>query len=193
MVDKGFILLPVFFRHAAWQENIVVYLLEVSRLHRCSKKPRQLFYVCLFDVNTCWLHASGHVSIHDSPWPEFVYTFSLHYQPGCPVLFLQKATRKTDKVQPDELDVTVLTDQGLKDELLKHGVDAGPIVGECSRWHKNSCRITRLKTELTSALSTHYDCTSYTGMLCVGAPHRTQVMEFTSGYDMLSAVQIKQD
>lgn len=61
--------------------------------------------------------------------------FTLYYcntQPGFPVLFLQKATRKTDKVQPDELDVTVLTDQGLKDELLKHGVDAGPIVGECS-------------------------------------------------------------
>ncbi|XP_027128000.1 thymopoietin a isoform X5 [Larimichthys crocea] len=40
----------------------------------------------------------------------------------------RKATRKTDKVQPDELDVTMLSDQGLKDELLKHGVDAGPIV-----------------------------------------------------------------
>lgn len=40
----------------------------------------------------------------------------------------RKATRKTDKVRPDELDVTALTDQGLKDELAKHGVDAGPIV-----------------------------------------------------------------
>ncbi|KAF1372696.1 hypothetical protein PFLUV_G00268600 [Perca fluviatilis] len=40
----------------------------------------------------------------------------------------RKATRKTDKVRPDELDVTVLTDAGLKDELLKHGVDVGPIV-----------------------------------------------------------------
>ncbi|XP_069579111.1 thymopoietin a [Brachyistius frenatus] len=40
----------------------------------------------------------------------------------------RKATRKTDKVRPDELDVTVLTDEGLRDELLKHGVDAGPIV-----------------------------------------------------------------
>ncbi|XP_034719087.1 thymopoietin a isoform X2 [Etheostoma cragini] len=40
----------------------------------------------------------------------------------------RKATRKTDKVHPDELDVTMLTDAGLKDELLKHGVDAGPIV-----------------------------------------------------------------
>ncbi|XP_070785003.1 thymopoietin a isoform X4 [Enoplosus armatus] len=40
----------------------------------------------------------------------------------------RKATRKTDKVRPDELDVTELTDQGLKDELLKRGVDVGPIV-----------------------------------------------------------------
>ncbi|XP_028426566.1 thymopoietin a isoform X1 [Perca flavescens] len=40
----------------------------------------------------------------------------------------RKATRKTDKFRPDELDVTVLTDAGLKDELLKHGVDVGPIV-----------------------------------------------------------------
>ncbi|KAM4569815.1 thymopoietin a isoform 1-T2 [Odontesthes bonariensis] len=40
----------------------------------------------------------------------------------------RKATRKTDKVQPDELDVTALSDEGLRDELMKHGVDAGPIV-----------------------------------------------------------------
>ncbi|XP_049891912.1 thymopoietin a isoform X4 [Epinephelus moara] len=40
----------------------------------------------------------------------------------------RKATRKTDKVLPDELDVTLLSDEGLKDELLKHGVDVGPIV-----------------------------------------------------------------
>ena len=48
----------------------------------------------------------------------------------------QKATKKTDKVWPDELDVTVLTDQDLKDHLLKCGVDVGPIVGECSNKHR---------------------------------------------------------
>lgn len=48
----------------------------------------------------------------------------------------QKATKKTDKVRPDELDVTALTDQDLKDQLLKHGVDVGPIVGECSHKHR---------------------------------------------------------
>ncbi|XP_077401395.1 thymopoietin a isoform X2 [Vanacampus margaritifer] len=40
----------------------------------------------------------------------------------------KKAPRKTDKIWPDELDVTTLTDDYLRDELLKHGIDAGPIV-----------------------------------------------------------------
>lgn len=52
---------------------------------------------------------------------------------GVPLLsILQKATRKSVKVSPTELDVTELTDQDLKDELLRHGLDVGPIVGE--RW-----------------------------------------------------------
>lgn len=42
----------------------------------------------------------------------------------------QKSIRKVDKAQPEELDVAVLTDDGLREELLKHGVTAGPIVGE---------------------------------------------------------------
>lgn len=48
----------------------------------------------------------------------------------------RKATRKTDKIQPDELDVTVLTDQDLKDELLKHGVDVGPIVASTRKLYE---------------------------------------------------------
>jgi len=40
----------------------------------------------------------------------------------------RKAVRKTDKVPAADQDVTELTDEGLKDELLKHGVNAGPIV-----------------------------------------------------------------
>ncbi|XP_070785000.1 thymopoietin a isoform X1 [Enoplosus armatus] len=48
----------------------------------------------------------------------------------------RKATRKTDKVRPDELDVTELTDQGLKDELLKRGVDVGPIVASTRKLYE---------------------------------------------------------
>ncbi|KAG7495717.1 thymopoietin isoform X3 [Solea senegalensis] len=48
----------------------------------------------------------------------------------------RKATRKTDKVQLDEVDVTVLTDEGLRDELLKHGVDVGPVVASTRKLYE---------------------------------------------------------
>lgn len=40
---------------------------------------------------------------------------------------MQKSSKK---VLLGEQDVTMLTDQSLRDELLSHGLDAGPIVGE---------------------------------------------------------------
>ncbi|KAK1790305.1 hypothetical protein P4O66_014212 [Electrophorus voltai] len=40
----------------------------------------------------------------------------------------RKATKKTDRVPPEEMDVTVLTNEDLKGQLLKYGVSAGPIV-----------------------------------------------------------------
>lgn len=40
----------------------------------------------------------------------------------------RKSIKKTEKVRAEVLDVTDLTDEALKDELVKHGVDAGPIV-----------------------------------------------------------------
>jgi len=45
-------------------------------------------------------------------------------------LLLQKATKKTDKPRLEEVEVTDLTDEDLKQQLEKHGVDTGPIVGE---------------------------------------------------------------
>ncbi|CAK6975240.1 thymopoietin a [Scomber scombrus] len=48
----------------------------------------------------------------------------------------RKATRKTDKTLPDELDVTLLSDGGLRDELLKHGVDVGPIVASTRKLYE---------------------------------------------------------
>ncbi|XP_075932378.1 thymopoietin a isoform X3 [Anarhichas minor] len=48
----------------------------------------------------------------------------------------RKATRKTDKVRPDEMDVTMLTDEGLRDELLKHGVDVGPILASTRKLYE---------------------------------------------------------
>lgn len=47
------------------------------------------------------------------------------------LIFLsQKATKKTDKPRSEEVEVTDLTDEDLKEQLAKHGVETGPIVGE---------------------------------------------------------------
>ncbi|KAF7669843.1 hypothetical protein LDENG_00128760 [Lucifuga dentata] len=40
----------------------------------------------------------------------------------------RKATRKSDKPRTEEVEVTDLTDEDLKQQLAKHGVDSGPIV-----------------------------------------------------------------
>lgn len=45
--------------------------------------------------------------------------------------FPQKATKKTDKPrEEEEEDVTDLTDEDLRQQLAKYGVDTGPIVGK---------------------------------------------------------------
>ncbi|XP_008399464.1 thymopoietin a isoform X2 [Poecilia reticulata] len=40
----------------------------------------------------------------------------------------RKAARKSDKHHPEQVDVTSLTDESLRDELQKHGMKVGPIV-----------------------------------------------------------------
>uniref|UniRef100_UPI0037E7E21A thymopoietin b n=1 Tax=Semicossyphus pulcher TaxID=241346 RepID=UPI0037E7E21A len=40
----------------------------------------------------------------------------------------RKATKKTDKPRTEEVEVTDLSDEDLKQQLAKHGVDSGPIV-----------------------------------------------------------------
>lgn len=47
-------------------------------------------------------------------------------------LCLQKATKKTDKPRledKDDVDVAELTNEDLLDQLVKYGVNPGPIVG----------------------------------------------------------------
>ncbi|XP_068163484.1 thymopoietin a [Antennarius striatus] len=48
----------------------------------------------------------------------------------------RKAIRKTDKAPLEELDVTSLTDQDLRDELLKHSVDVGPVVASTRKLYE---------------------------------------------------------
>lgn len=45
------------------------------------------------------------------------------------LIISQKASRKTDRPRIEEVEVVELTDEVLKEQLSKHGVDAGPIVG----------------------------------------------------------------
>lgn len=50
---------------------------------------------------------------------------------------LQKATKKTDKPRlddKDDLDVTELTNEDLLEQLVKYGVNPGPIVGTLMRF-----------------------------------------------------------
>ncbi|KAM9407451.1 lamina-associated polypeptide 2-like isoform 9-T9 [Salvelinus alpinus] len=48
----------------------------------------------------------------------------------------RKATRKTDKPRSEDLDVTELTSEGLKDELLKYGINVGPIVASTRKLYE---------------------------------------------------------
>lgn len=45
---------------------------------------------------------------------------------------MQKATKKTDKPraeEKDDLDITELSNEDLQEQLMKYGINPGPIVG----------------------------------------------------------------
>lgn len=48
----------------------------------------------------------------------------------------RKATKKTDKPRTDEVEVTELTDEDLKQQLAKHGVEAGPILASTRKLYE---------------------------------------------------------
>uniref|UniRef100_A0A673JZN4 Lamina-associated polypeptide 2-like n=1 Tax=Sinocyclocheilus rhinocerous TaxID=307959 RepID=A0A673JZN4_9TELE len=48
----------------------------------------------------------------------------------------RKATRKTDKVRPEDVDVIDLSNEALKDLLLKYGLNAGPIVASTRKFYE---------------------------------------------------------
>ncbi|XP_044049662.1 thymopoietin b [Siniperca chuatsi] len=48
----------------------------------------------------------------------------------------RKATKKTDKPRTEEVEVTDLTDEDLKQQLAKHGVDSGPIVASTRKLYE---------------------------------------------------------
>lgn len=48
----------------------------------------------------------------------------------------RKATKKTDKPRAEEVEVTELSDEDLKQQLAKHGVDTGPIVASTRKLYE---------------------------------------------------------
>ncbi|XP_029909620.1 thymopoietin b [Myripristis murdjan] len=73
-----------------------------------------------------------------SPPPD---TFSSDEELPAPVISNKsrsgrKATRKTDKPRTEEVEVTDLTDEDLKQQLAKHGVDSGPIVASTRKLYE---------------------------------------------------------
>lgn len=48
----------------------------------------------------------------------------------------RKATKKTDKPRTEEVEVTDLSDEDLKQQLAKHGVDSGPIVASTRKLYE---------------------------------------------------------
>lgn len=60
-------------------------------------------------------------------WKHSVSCFFLAYS--------QKATKKTDKPRPeekDDLDITEMSNEDLQEQLVKYGLNPGPIVGRSS-------------------------------------------------------------
>ncbi|XP_020658996.2 thymopoietin isoform X9 [Pogona vitticeps] len=66
----------------------------------------------------------------------------------------RKATKKTDKPRPeeqDDIDVTELTNEELKDQLLRYGVNPGPIVATTRRlYEKKLLKLKESGQELSS-------------------------------------------
>ncbi|XP_068595730.1 thymopoietin b [Brachionichthys hirsutus] len=48
----------------------------------------------------------------------------------------RKATKKTDKLRTEEVEVTDLADEDLRQQLAKHGVETGPIVGSTRTFYE---------------------------------------------------------
>lgn len=89
-----------------------------------SGEHKKEVYVQLYLRHLTALNSSS------SPPPE---PFSSDDESSAPVVVSKnrsgrKATRKTDRPRMEETEVTELTDEDLKEQLAKHGVDSGPIV-----------------------------------------------------------------
>ncbi|KAL7882413.1 hypothetical protein SRHO_G00000710 [Serrasalmus rhombeus] len=95
-------------------------------------EQRKGVYVELYLKNLTSQNKKSSAAPAPAPTPD-AFSFSSDEELPAPVVSNKsrsgrKATRKTDRVRPEEIDVTELTNEGLKDQLLKYGINAGPIV-----------------------------------------------------------------
>ncbi|XP_026775777.1 thymopoietin b isoform X2 [Pangasianodon hypophthalmus] len=63
----------------------------------------------------------------------------------------KKATKKTDKNRKEEVDVASLTDSDLKDQLLKYGINPGPIVASTRKLYEK--RLQKLLDQPSSEIT----------------------------------------
>lgn len=99
-----------------------------------------------------------------SPPPD---TFSSDEELPAPVISNKsrsgrKATRKTDKPRSEEVEVTDLTDEDLKQQLAKHGVDSGPIVASTRKLYEK--KLQKLLDQPPSETQSEPDATDVTAL-----------------------------
>ncbi|XP_016326491.1 lamina-associated polypeptide 2-like isoform X1 [Sinocyclocheilus anshuiensis] len=89
-----------------------------------------------------------------APAPD---TFSSDEEMTAPLLSSRsrsgkKATRKTDRVRPEENDISGLTDEELKVQLMKYGIHSGPIVASTRKVYEKKLQQLQEQPPVESSL-----------------------------------------
>ncbi|XP_016088485.1 lamina-associated polypeptide 2-like isoform X2 [Sinocyclocheilus grahami] len=89
-----------------------------------------------------------------APAPD---TFSSDEEMTAPLLSSRsrsgkKATRKTDRVRPEENDISGLTDEELKVQLMKYGIHSGPIVASTRKVYEKKLQQLQVQLPVESSL-----------------------------------------
>nr|XP_015207722.1 PREDICTED: thymopoietin isoform X1 [Lepisosteus oculatus] len=110
----------------------------------------QFLYACVHKLTVAFSHTNPIGSVEPQQWnmlrvqsaisgeasDKTFKTPEVKQVPCCWTLVYRKATKKTDKPRPEDVDVADLTDEDLKDQLLKYGVSVGPIVASTRKLYE---------------------------------------------------------
>ncbi|CAL8321266.1 thymopoietin b isoform X1 [Gadus morhua] len=107
----------------------------------------------------------------------------------------RKAARKTDRPRTEETDVTEITDEDLREQLVKHGVNTGPVVASTRKLYErklqkvldeppsDSPTVTEAVPEITALADTNQNGNTHTDQYSdkedeeMGAPEPPPVVE----------------